>query len=216
MSTSRIPLTRSFGVQNASFAGTNLPGSPVTTTKHDHQAVLKTHASLITPNFVNEARISFQRFVTIDTELTQLTNSSVGITDLDPSNDVLSYLTITGFFSLGSHYFFGGTFPDNQYEWADQISWTHGKHSVRAGFEAERVQAKQVYPSLSSGNPAFATFADFLIGRASCLAFTGTGTCSASNPGNTNGSPSASNVQGPGGSTEANAKFPYPFPKLLS
>src|SRR5262249_40190170 len=43
------------------------------------------------------------------------------------------------------------------------------------------------------GNPTFTRFSDFLIGRGSCQLFTGTGTCSPANAGNTNGS-AASNI----------------------
>ena len=65
--------------------------------------------------------------------------------------------------------------------------------------------SRRIIPSRSIGGPTFTRFADFLIGRASCQAFTGTGTCSATNPGDTNGAGSASNVNNDGTFTAANA-----------
>ena len=108
-------------------------------------------------------------------------------------------------FSFGGQYQFGGAWKDNQFVYGDQISWTHGKHTIRTGFEAETIRYSQIYPSRSIGGPTFTRFADFLIGRASCQAFTGTGTCSATNPGNTNGSAAASDINNVGTFTSANA-----------
>lgn len=47
-------------------------------------------------------------------------------------------------------------------------------------------------------DPQFPSFPDFLIGRPNCAAFTGSGTCSPTNPGNTNGSNANSNETGVG------------------
>ena len=75
---------------------------------------------ILTTNLVNEARISYQRNATIDTEPSPFTDSSVGITSLTaaagvtPNYDNLSYFTVgsgSGGFSFGPHYFFNGNFP---------------------------------------------------------------------------------------------------------
>jgi len=199
------PLNATMPVINATVAGTDLPGNPATTTKTDHAAILKL-TTIVTPNFVNEARISYQRYVTLDSEQSPYTNSSVGITDLDPKGstpiaDDLSYFCITGTFCFGAHYFYGVYLPEDQYEFADQISWTHGKHAFRAGFESERVQANQVYQSVAIGSPAINSFNDFLIGRCA----TGSAGCALPN-----GSTTASNIQTVAGSF-ANAQYPYLF-----
>ena len=198
------PLQGKFAVINATLPGTSLPGNPVTTTKIDHAAVLKL-TSIVTPNFVNEARISYQRYVTDDSEQSPFRNSQFGITDLSPGNspiaDDLSFFTLTNLFSVGAHYFFGVYLPENQIELADQISWTRGKHAFRAGFEVERVQVDQYYPSISIGAPTFQSFGDFLIGRA--------GNCGAASL--TCNSGTASNVQNVGGSTVANGAWPFLF-----
>ena len=90
---------------------------------------------------------------------------------MTPDYDILSYFTIgtgNGGFSFGPNYLFNGDFPSNQFEWSDQLSWTHGKHTFRGGFEAERVQLSRTYTGLEAGGPTFSSFGDFLIGRAGC------------------------------------------------
>jgi hypothetical protein len=101
--------------------------------------------------------------------------------------------------SFGAHYFYSAYAPENQYELADQVSWTHGKHTLRTGFEWERVQLFQNYPSLSIGNPVFNSFGDFLIGRCA------TGSAGCTNPNGT----TSSSLLSVGGSTAANAGFNF-------
>ena len=211
------PLTATTPVVNATLASTDLLGNPATTTKSDHSAIVKL-TTIVTSNFVNEARISYQRYVTLDANQSPFRDSQVGITSLNPVGstsvaDYLSYFCITGFFCFGNNNVYSVYLPENQYELADQISWTHGKHSFRAGFESERVQANQTYPGESIGGPNIASFGDFLIGRASCAPGTsgsGAGQCNANNPGNTNGTAASSNIQSLS-SSFANAQFPYLF-----
>jgi hypothetical protein len=201
------PLQAPFPVLNANLAGNYLPGNPITTTKWNHYSLLKL-TTILTPNLVNEAHVAWQRYDALDTIGTPFTNSGVGIQSLDPAVDTLSFFTIGSMsngFSFGGQYQFGGAWKDNQFVYGDQISWTHGKHTIRTGFEAETIRYSQIYPSRSIGGPTFTRFADFLIGRASCQAFTGTGTCSATNPGNTNGSAAASDINNVGTFTSANA-----------
>ena len=182
--------------------GLALPGAPVYGEKTDHAALLKL-TSILSNNMVNEFRVSYQRNITRNHELNSFTNSSVGIADMFPSSPVnnLSFFQLSGLFDFGSYYFSDVYIVEDQYEWADQLSWTHGKHSVRTGFEYEDVAADQTFPGLSIGAPTIPSFPDFLIGRAGCPAGTfvlppGVG-CNKNNPGTSNGS-TASNILNPG------------------
>ena len=183
------PLNAPFPASNATVATQYLPGSPITNTKWNHSAILKL-TTILTPNLLNEARISYQRYVTGTVTQNPFTNSQVGITDLQPGIDQLTNYAISGVFTVGPNSQFGGLFTADQFEWADQISWTHGKHSVRAGFEAQRIPDAQAYPSLAIGDPTISTWADFLIGR--CASVVG---CA-----NPNGS-TASNIANVGNAT---------------
>jgi hypothetical protein len=193
-------------VINATLAGTSLPGTPVNATKLGHSALLKL-TSILSNTLVNEARVSFQRYDAVNSEEDPFTDTQVGVTPLNPAPSLngLSYFNIGGsgtncaFFCFGSHYFFLGTFPSNQYEAADQISWTHGKHSIRTGFEVERVQSSANSAGGSYGSPTFLTWGDFLIGRAGCKPVSAT--C--------NGT-TTSNISSPG-TNASYSNFPFSF-----
>jgi hypothetical protein len=193
----------SCAIQNGTTTASCLPGAPVSFSYPDHAAVLKL-TSVLRNNLVNEARVSFQRFSSAAQNLTSFTNSQVGITGLSPQIDQLTYLSITNQFVIGANPIFGLNLEENQYQFADQLSWSHGKHSFRMGAEFPHNAMTTSLPSIELGQPTFATFADFLIGRGSCAAFTGSGTCSAGNPGNTNGS-SFSNLSAIGNNLSARA-----------
>jgi hypothetical protein len=188
------PLRGAFAARGTSTTASNaLPGNPVTTTKWNHAALLRL-TSLLSNNVVNEARVSYQRIIVVANPLNSLTNSQVGITDITPGLDNFNDFNISGLWNTsGTNSTYFVNVRSNQFELADQVSWAHGKHSVRAGFEVERVQADSSSPS-PVGTYTFGSFNDFLIGRAACPASSTSATCSASNPGTSNGV-SASNIQ---------------------
>ena len=82
--------------------------------------------------------------------------------------------------------------PTDQFQIADTISWSHGRHTLRAGFEVEHVNWDIVFKGIERGNTTIQDFPDFLIGRAGCAP--GDSTCSVANPGNSNGSATSSNI----------------------
>jgi len=133
-------------------AGGDLPGTPEKTPWGNQAAVAKV-TSVLTNNFVNEGRVSYQRNnggATVSVppggcpnagKLTGLTGcgspSQLGMQPLVPGFyepptiiDIWDNLTLFG----GLLPFEG---PTNQLQLADQISWSHGKHSIRAGYEYE-------------------------------------------------------------------------------
>ena len=128
--------------------GGDLPGSPENIVFGNQDAVLKL-TSLVSNNFVNEARVSFQRN-TDNSNVTMPvggTNSALGITPgTGGFQEPPSIIDVVDGFSL-----FGGLLPNfgptNQLQGADQISWQHGKHSIRAGYEYEFTN----WPLLDSG-----------------------------------------------------------------
>jgi Carboxypeptidase regulatory-like domain len=208
----RDPLYGPFPVQNALQQGNFVPGNPIQTIKWNHSAILKL-TTIVSNNIVNEAHVAYQRYPIKNDILTPFTNSQVGVTDLRPGTDFLSGFSIgsssggaiTGGMSWGGQYQFGGTVAEQQYQIGDQISWTHGKHTLRTGFEFVHVSDVPVNYGSPVGNPSFARWADFFIGRSACN-FTG---CSASNPGNTNGTTTSSITNGDGGTLTTGTSIPY-------
>jgi hypothetical protein len=180
------PLYAPDAVINATIVSNTLPGSPIYGLKANDQAILKL-TTIVTSNLVNEARLSYQRFVSTDKVLTPYTNSSVGIKDLG-SLDTLSPLTVTGLFTIGGYTGYGAYLPEDQFEYSDEVSWTHGNH---------------IYPSQSIGTLTAATFQDFLIGR--CAAVAG---CAISN-----GGTAQPNVS-PAGNTNSTFTYEYRVTQL--
>jgi hypothetical protein len=128
--------------------GGDLPGTPEQTPWGNHAAVAKL-TSLLTNNFVNEVRMSYQRnngSATVSMPAGGCPNASTAICG-SPAQLGLQPL-VPGFNEgptmidvLDNYTLFGGLLPfkgpTNQIQAADQISWQHGKHSIRAGYEYE-------------------------------------------------------------------------------
>jgi hypothetical protein len=212
----RDPLYGPFPVQNALQQGNFVPGNPIQTIKWNHSALLKL-TTVVSNNVVNEAHVAYQRYPIKNDILTPFTNSQVGVTDLRAGTDFLSGFSIggssgggiTGGMSWGGQYQFGGTVTEQQFQAGDQISWTHGKHTLRAGFEF--VHVGDTFNNYGSpvGNPTFARWADFLIGRSGCAAGTFPTTCNANIPGTSNGTGSSSITRGDGGTLTTGTTIPY-------
>jgi hypothetical protein len=176
--------------QVSSFSGgsTSLPGAPTEILGANVNNVLQ-FKSVLSNSLTNEARISAQHSLLDNTPLIKFTNEQVGIASLIPDVNLIDPISIAGLFAAGSGNWSHNSV--NQFQWSDQISWTHGKHTVRAGFELARRQWNIRYLSFSRGVLTFMSFADFLLGLPGCPP--GASQCSADNPAVdgilTNGSP---------------------------
>jgi hypothetical protein len=141
------------------------PGNGVTTVFNDQVSLLKL-TSAVSPHFLNEALAGYIRSSGhLQTEST-LTAQQIGMTaPSDPSYPLYPVTSVTGYFSLGG----GGNDESssvvNTFEIDDQISWTHGKQSVRAGFLGEKNQFDFNDPEQKRGSLSFTTFQDFLLGE---------------------------------------------------
>src|SRR5712691_5199929 len=125
------PTNGNFASNGTRITATNLlPGFPIFEAKTNQAALLRL-TSILSNNLVNEARVSYQRLIAVANNLNTFTNSQVGIKDLTPGVDNLSKFTIQGLYSFGSDTAFGVNNRSNQFQWADQISWTHGIHTLR-------------------------------------------------------------------------------------
>jgi outer membrane receptor protein involved in Fe transport len=173
----------------------NLPGRTQTDARGNTSAVLRL-TSLLTPIVVNQARISFQRIIQNGSEVVPYTAQQIGVkplVDITCCNGTTggTYtqpppMAITGAFSVG-----GGLNPSfaptNQTQYSDQISWTKGTHTFRAGYEFENVRYPLVFGGLGRGWLFVNSFPDLLIGRRGCTAVEVANGCSVANPGNTTG-----------------------------
>ena len=153
-----------------------LPGTPTNQFYSNTDSVVKL-TTLVTNTFVNEIRGSFQRNTAIatDTMPPGATNEKLGITGL--VSDAAKGGINTGpgqqeppfiVFATDNFNLFGGLNPSysptTQIQVADQISWVHGKHTLRAGFEHEWTQWNIVFAGLERGFLIFLDFNSFLVG----------------------------------------------------
>ncbi len=118
--------------------GGNLPGTPETFLWGNHAALVKL-TSIVTNHFVNEMRVSYQRNDQNSTVAMPPdgTAAQLGIQQV-PSNFSMppAIIDVEDNFTLfGDLVGFQGA--TNQLQAADQVSWQHGRHSIRAGFEQE-------------------------------------------------------------------------------
>jgi hypothetical protein len=162
---------RSSEPQKFAYVGT-VPGTPGSNDFKYLTGVLRL-TTIVTNNMVNEGRISFQRTLGDPKENPPVSSWASNIyPGIQGGCNMLScalpYSPVVSLASAG-FYTAGGSAQDQkstnlQYQVADQISWTHGKHSVRVGVEMERVTWDWGFPGLSHGIQAYGTIADFLIG----------------------------------------------------
>lgn len=194
-----IPIGCAGPLSTGSGATQCLPGSPGTTAFPAQYSVVKL-TSIVSNSLVNELRASLQQSANDPSQLIPFTNTQVGIRPLMPSYDVLGSTTIQGLMQWG-----GTSVLDNHrtvaaWQIADQISWSHGKHTVRSGFEFERDRAN--YKTYSSGlvTIVFQTFQDFLIGLPGCSPAVSTTACTNSGAAGTTNGTFSSNLSNTGNS----------------
>jgi hypothetical protein len=169
----------------SSFAGgsTSLPGGP-TDGFNTNLNVQVRLTSVLGASFTNEVRMSFHRSISNVTPLIPFTNEQVGIKPLVSELDKLNVIDISGLFVAGGVSNAPGTDwqyqTNNVYQWADQISWVHRNHSIRAGFEIARAQWNLTTPGVARGILTFMSFGDFLLGLPGCPP--GSTTCNSNSP----------------------------------
>ncbi len=181
--------------QHSSFTGSSsLPGTPSDSLLENLSAVALL-TSTLTARLENQVRVSGQHYLATDTLLSPFTNQDAGIQSVGQV-DTMDILNIAGLFTLGG----GGNWDHksvNQYQLADQISWSLGRNSLRAGFEAKRRQWNSHIFGYGIGELNIMSMADFLLGLPGCppTASTCDATHAVVNGVETNGTP-FSNIYG--------------------
>ena len=150
-----------------------------------YEQYLGSNTRILTPNIVNEARFGYTRFYNALTTISGFTNDIV--TSLNLPN-LSGGLPVTwGIPNVGFNNGFSG-FGDstegpyenknNTTQFIDNISWNHGKHSFKFGFEYDRQNFNQIGNQYPRGNYSFQAnatrnaagtsggdaFAEFLLG----------------------------------------------------
>ncbi len=165
-----------------------VPGTPVSSYYANTNAVLRL-TTLISNTLVNEAHATMQRNIANGRDSTpQYTPQSAGITPIVPSQTQPPVMNILNAYAIG------GTLapyvgPATQFNYGDQVSWSHGKHTIRVGGEYEEDQWNLSFKSLLRGFLFIPGFDDFLLGRPGLAGCNVAAGCSPASPGNTTGAP---------------------------
>ncbi|MBL8221493.1 MAG: TonB-dependent receptor, partial [Bryobacterales bacterium] len=108
------------------------------------QNVMLSETRTVSATLLNEVRVAFNRVgAGASPEITgNNVNSAVGLPMLssNPRDNGLSFLTITGYSSLGHEYnspLYGVT---NTYQVIDQATWSHGRHLLKFGGDIRMLQ----------------------------------------------------------------------------
>jgi hypothetical protein len=152
--------------QQTPFSISSIPGTPSSSYYANTDSSVKL-TTLITNSFINELHGSVERNIANGHDTAPYTNQGVGITGIVPQETLPPVMVIVGAYNIG------GTLapyvgPATQIQYGDQISWSHGKHTIRAGFEYEWLQWNLSFASLLRGFLFSPGFNDFLIGRPGC------------------------------------------------
>jgi hypothetical protein len=141
--------------------------------------------TVVTNNFVNEAYFSFQRlFLNVKDGVTvQSCDPSLNIvaavndgapcplsTDANGNREdslvpIIGELGIAsqwGSFSAGGNFFSATQSIQNSFLGGDQISWNHGRHSIRAGVNIQRIQWNWAQPNRERGWVVAGNVADLM------------------------------------------------------
>ncbi len=139
----------------------NVPGFGCNTLNGGQQAVVD-YIRLLGANKVNEARMSFTRVRggIFQQNLGNDISTRLGIagTGRSPLDFGVPLINATGYDRLGEATNLPQDRHDNTYEWADSLSWTTGRHTVKFGAEIRHFQENFLFDSSARGTLNFTPF----------------------------------------------------------
>ncbi len=138
------------------------PGTPVTLKYNNTNAVLKL-TTLLSNSLVNELHAGGQRNGQHGSDTTVTTPQAIGQATIVPTMTELPVTVIFNGPSLNGSLYPSNS-PTDQTEYGDQISWSHGTHTIRAGYDFQYAQWPITFAGLERGFLFYGTFADWLIG----------------------------------------------------
>ncbi|MEO8593775.1 MAG: carboxypeptidase regulatory-like domain-containing protein [Candidatus Solibacter sp.] len=173
----------SWGDENQSSTGISITGSKILT---NYEQYLGTNTRTLSPTMVNEARFGYTRMsnaLGARSAFEVDTVSAIGIPNLSPGEPVswgvpFASFAGTSYVAIGDAQDGPYAIDDNTLQLVDNVSITHGKHSLRFGGEYTRQNFNQIGNQFSRGqfstqaNTTMSTqrtggdaFAEFLLGH---------------------------------------------------
>ncbi len=172
----------SWGDEDQASTGISITGSKILT---NYEQYLGTNTRTFSPTLVNEARFGYTRLTNslgTYSAYNMDTVSALGIPNLQsgtPASWGVPFVSFAGdgFTSIGDTQDGPYVIQDNTTQAVDNLSWIHGKHAFRFGFEYNRQNFNQVGNQFSRGQFGFQpnatqsstktggdAFAEFLLG----------------------------------------------------
>ena len=123
------------------------------------QSAMASDARVLTPGWLNEARVSFTRVASAVSQEGQGTsvNQQLGIPDLssDPRDWGLSLMSVLGYSAVGHEINNPQESAINAWHVSDTLTWSRGAHLVKIGGEARLIAQDAFRDVLSRGQIAF-------------------------------------------------------------
>jgi hypothetical protein len=132
------------------------------------QLVSISYVSTITPSVVNEARLGWNRFAegffpqdrSFDPTSIGLDTIGPGTANATPYNFGLPTMSISGLAPIGADKADPRQRVDTNWHYIDNISWKHGKHDIKFGYEFRRTSISQIFNRGFRGTLDFHTQTD--------------------------------------------------------
>ena len=135
------------------FIDTNLPGFGASTTATPRDLTVS-YTAAISNNLINNFRFGFGRV-----------NPSFNVNSPFPEGPEIEFGDGTSNFGINSIIPQGRT--QNTFQYADTVSWTRGRHTLKWGVDINRYQAPSFFDAEAQGVIAFNTISDFQAGTPS-------------------------------------------------
>ncbi len=139
------------------------PPDSFTKERSRNQYLTIEHQHTFSPTLLNTLRIGFNRSTQLarSVRTVELPTSSLFV-----PGEPLGFITVRGVASdIGGDFRLPRFDRLNNYQWSDSLFWTHGAHSLRLGFQGQRIQFNQYSLSQLGGIVTFNNVTAFLKGQ---------------------------------------------------
>jgi outer membrane receptor protein involved in Fe transport len=136
------------------------------------QLIAISYVATLTPSLVNEVRLGWNRFAegffpedrNFDPTSIGLNTIEAGTPNAGGYNMGLPKISIFGVAPLGADNGDPRQRVDTNWHYIDNVSWNHGKHDIKFGYEYRRTSISQQFNRGFRGTLSFDTFDDFIAG----------------------------------------------------
>ena len=113
------------------------------------QQAMLSNTRILKPTLINEFRFGYAGFANnfgneLQNQVDVIKNLGIGVFDPQPAAWGMPGITITGFSGFGTSVQGPWIINDHTFQWSDNVSWIHGKHSIKFGAEIRRNRFNEI------------------------------------------------------------------------